>query len=441
MASMRKRVWGWMMFDWASQPYATLILTFIFAPYFTTVVGDPVEAQILWGYAMSVSGVIIACLAPVLGAVADGTNRRRPWIGLFSAFYIVGAAGLWLAVPGADNVVLILVLFGIGLIGMEFATIFTNAMLPDLGPRREIGRISGSGGAVGYAGGVVALIIMLLFLAENEAGVTLLGNPPALGLDPETYQGTRSVGPLVAIWFVLFMIPFALWVTEGPARARPDVGKSLGELWGTIKSLPSRPSLFAFLGSSMLYRDALSAFYVFGGIYARGVLEWSIVSIGVFGIIAAIAAAIASWLGGFADRAFGPKPVIFCCIVVLTLVGISVVTISRESVFGVSVSPDSSLPDIAFYICGSMIGAAGGILHAASRTMMVHQAHPERMTEAFGLYALAGKATAFVAPFLITVVTEATGSQRAGLLPLIVLFLCGLFLLRWVQSDTEASRP
>jgi len=429
-----------MMFDWASQPYATLILTFIFAPYFATVVGDPVQAQVMWGYAMSVTGVAIACLAPVLGAVADGTNRRRPWIGLFSIFYIVGAAGLWMAVPGADSVVLILVFFGVGVIGMEFATIFTNAMLPDLGPRREIGRISGTGGAVGYAGGVISLVIMLLFLAENDAGVTLLGNPPALGLDPNTYEGTRSVGPFVAIWYVLFMVPFALWVTEGGARARPEVGKSLGELWGTLKSLPSRPSLFAFLGSSMLYRDALSAFYLFGGIYARGVLEWSVVSIGIFGIIAAIAAAIASWLGGYADRRFGPKPVIACCIVVLALVGIAVVTISRDSVFGLPVSQDSTLPDVAFYICGSLIGAAGGILHAASRTMMVYQAHPERMTEAFGLYALAGKATAFVAPILITLVTELTGSQRAGLVPLIVLFLCGLFLLRWVQSDPKVVR-
>lgn len=440
MQATKKRVFGWMMFDWASQPYATLILTFIFAPYFTTVVGDPVEAQVMWGYAMSVSGVVIACFAPVLGAVADGTNQRRPWIGVFSVFYILGAAGLWLAVPDAENVVLLLVFFGIGVIGMEFATIFTNAMLPDLGPRREIGRISGNGGAIGYAGGVISLVIMLLFLAENDLGLTLLGNPPALGLDPDMREGTRSVGPFVAIWYVLFMIPFVIWVTEGEARARPRLSESLTELWGTIKGLPKRPSLFAFLASSMLYRDALSAFYVFGGIYARGVLEWSIVSIGVFGIIAAIAAAIASWLGGYADRAFGPKPVIACCIAVLTVVGFSVVMISRESVFGLSVPPDSNLPDIAFYICGSLIGSAGGILHAASRTMMVHQAHPERMTEAFGLYALAGKATAFVAPFLITVVTEATGSQRAGLIPLIVLFLCGLILLRWVQTDKEASR-
>ncbi|MEM8582471.1 MAG: MFS transporter, partial [Pseudomonadota bacterium] len=125
---------------------------------------------------------------------------------------------------------------------------------------------------------------------------------------------------------------------------------------------------------------------------------------------------------------------------VLTLVGQSVIMISRESVFGVPVAPDRSLPDNAIYICGSLIGAAGGVLHAASRTMMVHQARPDRMTEAFGLYALAGKATAFVAPLLITLVTEATGSQRAGLIPLIALFLCGLFLLRWVQPEQQASR-
>lgn len=440
MSSMRKRVWGWMMFDWASQPYATLILTFIFAPYFATVVGDPVQAQVMWGYAMSLSGVAIACLAPILGAVADGTGRRRPWIALFSLFYVLGAAGLWLAVPGAENLVFILVCFGIGVIGMEFATIFTNAMLPDLGPRREIGRISGTGGAVGYTGGVVSLIIMLLFFAENDAGVTLIGNAPVFGLDPETREGTRSVGPIVALWYLVFMIPFVMWVTEGAARARPRLVESLRGLLRTVKSLPSRPSLFAYLGASMFYRDALTAMYSFGGIYASGVLGWSVVSLGVFGIVAAITGAIASWLGGYADRAFGPKPVIATCIVTLTLVGVSVVMISRDSVFGIPVAADSAVPDIAFYICGALIGAAGGVLQAASRTMMVHQASADRMTEAFGLYALAGKATAFLAPFLIAVVTEASGSQRAGLVPLIVLFLCGLFLLRWVQPDKEASR-
>ncbi|WP_425092906.1 MFS transporter [Tropicimonas sp. S265A] len=440
MSGARKRILGWMMFDWASQPFATLILTFIFAPYFATVVGDPVKAQSMWGYALSISGLVIACLAPVLGALADGTGRRRPWIILFSCCLVVGAAGLWMAAPGTQNVTLILILFGIGLIGMEFATIFTNAMLPDLGPRREIGRISGSGWAMGYAGGVVALILMLLFFAENDAGVTLLGRDPAFGLDPEMREGTRSVGPFVALWYVVFIIPFFLWVSDGPPRASQPLRDSLLDLWATLRGLPASPSLSAYLGSSMLYRDALNGMYTFGGIYAFGVLGWSVVSVGVFGIVAAITGAVFAWIGGFADRAFGPKPVIGACILVLSAVGLLIVTISQDSVLGIKVAADSALPDIAFYICGAAIGAAGGALQSASRTMMVHQASADRMTEGFGLYALAGKATAFLAPFLIAVVTEVTGSQRAGLVPLIALFLCGLFLLRWVQPDKDMSR-
>ncbi|MEM1077974.1 MAG: MFS transporter [Pseudomonadota bacterium] len=443
MTPERKRIRGWMMFDWASQPYNTLLLTFVFGPYFATVVGDPVEAQALWGYALTLSGLSIAVLAPILGSLADQAGRRMPWIIGFSILYVAGASTLWLAAPGTDLVWVILIAFGLGLIGMEFATIFTNAMLPDLGPPAEIGRISGTGWAVGYAGGVVALLIMLLFLAENDAGVTLLGQPPALGLDPETREGTRSVGPFTALWFVIFMIPFFLWVRETPPATpqRTNVLKGLRDLGRTLRSLPSQPSLSAYLASSMLYRDALNGMYTFGGIYALGVLGWSVIDIGVFGIMAAITGAIFAYLGGFADKAFGPKPVIVLSIIVLSLVGVTIVSVSREAVFGMPVAPDSSLPDILFYICGALIGAAGGTVQAASRTMMVRQANTERMTEAFGLYALAGKATSFLAPLTIAIATDLSGTQSAGLIPLILLFLCGLVLLRFVHPDPEMSRP
>jgi UMF1 family MFS transporter len=389
---------------------------------------------------LALSGVVIAGLAPVLGALADGSGRRMPWIVGFSCLYVIGAAGLWIAAPGAQNALLVLALFGLGLIGMEFATIFTNAMLPDLGPRREVGRISGTGWAVGYAGGVVALILMLCFLAENEVGTTLLGLAPAFGLDPEMREGTRSVGPFVAFWYLVFIIPFFAWVREEPSRASLPLRDSLAALWQTLKSLPRTPSLTAYLASSMFYRDALNGMYTFGGIYALGVLGWSVVSVGVFGIVAAISGALFAWMGGFADRAFGPKRVISFSILVLTIVGCAIITIAPDRVMGVRVPEGSALPSIAFYVCGALIGGAGGSLQAASRTMMVYQARPDRMTEGFGLYGLAGKATAFLAPFLIAVVTDISGSQRAGLLPLIGLFLCGLFLLRWVKSDEDASR-
>ena len=442
--ALRRRVRGWMMFDFASQPYNTLLLTFIFGPYFASaVMADPVEAQAAWGFAIGAAGLTIALLAPLLGAMADAGGRRMPYIWLFSLLYVGGSAALWFAAPGVDPVWPILVAFCIGLIGMEFATIFTNAMLPDLGPRDAIGRISGSGWALGYVGGTLSLVLMLLFLAESDAGTTLLGIEPILGLDPATREGTRSVGPVTALWFVVFMVPFFLWVREDRAvaasRDRVPVGAALRGLAGTIRRLPETPGFTAYLGSSMLYRDALNGLYTFGGIYAAGVMGWSVTQVGVFGILAAITGAIFAWIGGRADSRFGPKPVILCCVLVLTVVSVAVVTVSPGTVLMIPVPEGSVLPDVAFYVLGAAIGAAGGCLQAASRTMLVRQARPDRMTEAFGLYALAGKATSFLAPWLIGIVTLAADSQRIGVLPVAGLFILGLVLLRWVRPEGETS--
>lgn len=443
MTAARKRIWGWYFFDWASQPYNTLLLTFIFGPYVVSVIGDGSAAQAIWGYGIGTAGLIIAVLSPLLGAVADKSGGRMVFIWLFSALYVIGAWGLWYSAPADFNVWLVMLFFCIGLIGMEFATTFTNAMLPDLCPRADLGRVSGNGWAFGYLGGIVALIIMLLFLAESPAGRTLLGIPPIFGLDPEAREGTRSVGPLVAIWYALFMIPFFLWVKEPRKVDALPIGQAVRAAWPELKQtlarLPQRRSLFAYLGSSMFYRDALNGMYVFGGIYAAGVLGWSVTNVGIFGIIAALTGAIFAFLGGKMDSRIGPKPVIILNVVLLTLVAVAVVFVSRESVFGVPVGPDSSLPDVGFYILGALIGAGGGSLQSSSRTMMVRQAEPGRMTEAFGMYALAGKATSFIAPLSIGVVTDLTGSQQLGVTPLIGLFLIGLFLLLWVKPEGEPA--
>ncbi|WP_102110418.1 MFS transporter [Oceaniglobus roseus] len=438
----RKRIWGWFFFDWASQPYNTLLLTFIFGPYVNEILGSGTRAQSAWGFGIGAAGLLIALLAPVLGAIADTSGRRMPWIRAFSVLYVVGAAGLWIAEPGDFDLVLTMCFFAVGLIGMEFATIFTNALLPDLGPKERLGRLSGNGWAFGYVGGLISLVIMLVFFAESgRTGTTFVGLAPPFGLDPETREGTRFVGPLTALWYAVFMVPFFLWVKEPrPAPPPPGaVGLALKGLGTTLRALPRTPSLFTYLLSSMFYRDALNGIYTFGGIYAAGVMGWSVVDTGIFGILAIIAGALFAWLGGRADSAFGPKPVITTCILVLTAMAISVVTLTPDSILGISVAPGSNLPDIAFYLVGIGIGAAGGALQSASRTMLVHQANPARMTEAFGLYALAGKATSFMAPLLIGAVTWLSGSQQIGVSPLIALFGLGLLLLVWVKPDGDRA--
>lgn len=450
----KKRIWGWMAFDWATQPFYTLGLTFIFGPYFAAVAAQyylgtglteaaaDAQAQSIWGIGQSIAGLLIALTAPVLGAFADTSGRKIPWIIFFSIIYVIAAAMLWGLTPDGSTLFLMLFIFYIGFFASESALNFVNAILPSLGSTDEVGRISGSGAAFGYWGGVVSLFIMLLLLAENDTGVTLLGTAPLFGLDPDLREGTRSVGPFIAIWFAIFMIPFFLWVRDAPSDkdATPAMGTVLANLWATLQSVFKRKSLFNFLVGSMVYRDALNALYAFGGVYAALVLDWQTVQIGVFGIIAAIAAAITTWIGGLCDAKYGPKPVIITAILVLITVCIFIVGMSREQLFGFALATGSNLPDIIFYICGAAIGGAGGALYAASRSMMVRHTHPERPTEAFGLFALTGKATAFLAPLLITLFTVMTGNTQLGFLPVIFLFLIGLVMLRWVNKDGDTAQ-
>jgi MFS transporter, UMF1 family len=448
----RKRIWGWYFFDWASQPYNTLLLTFIFGPYFAQTATNALveggmdlsaakaQAQAYWGYGLALAGIAIAILAPILGAVADSSGRRMPWIWLFSAMYVIGAGALWWTAPGDFSFLWALFFFGVGLIGMEFATIFTNAYLPELHPDpNERGRISGDGWAFGYAGGVLALVAMIALFQSGANGRTMAGLTPLFGLDPATKADTRIVGPLAAIWYAVFMIPFFLYIrdTPKPGAVRYRVGKGLSDLARTLRNLPRHPSLLAYLGSSMFYRDALNGMYTFGGVYALGVLDWSIQEIGIFGILAAISGAVFCVLGGRIDRRVGPMPVIVACCVILILTAGLIISLGPNSVMGVTLPEGSALPDILFYVSGASIGAAGGALQASSRNMLTRQGNPERMTEAFGLYALSGKATSFLAPALIGITSDLTGSQRLGITPVLGLFIIGLILLAWVKPKGD----
>lgn len=442
----RKGVFGWMLFDWATQPFHTLLLTFVFAPYFTSFVAEnSVEGQKLWSLALGIGGVLVAVLSPILGAIADHTGPRKPWILLFSVFAVIGALALWFTVPGATYAVPVaLVGFVIAFIGFEFATVFYNGMMPTLVPRSQLGRLSGTAWALGYVGGIISLVLVLgMMIGDPETGKTMLGGTPLFGLDSASHAGNRAAGPFAALWYVIFVLPLFLFTPDIFVTKRSAtgaiIGQSLRDLWRDIKALPKNSSFFAFLSGSMFYRDALNGLYAFGGIYAAGVLGWSIVQIGIFGILANITGAFGAFIGGRFDQRFGPKAVVSFSVVALSIVCLMIVTTSREQLLGFALDPlgpNSGLPDILFYACGAIIGAAGGALQAASRTLLVDQGDKEHMNQAFGLYALSGKATSFLAPALIFVATGLFDSQRLGLSPVILLFVAGLICLRWVKEKS-----
>ena len=432
------KVYSWMLFDWACQPIHTLIATFIFGPYFVqTVVDNPVEGQALIGIAVTVSGVVVAIFSPILGALADQTQKRKPWILAFSVFFVISTFSLWFAEPSLENTFWVLLAYTIGFIAADFSTVFTNAMMPSLEKPEKLGKLSGAGWGLGYLGGLVSLIIMLGLFVEQESGLTLLGNDPALGLNSDEREGTRIVGPLTAVWYVIFMIPFFVFVPDVrmTTPSQIDVLKAIKNLLLNIVNLRNRPSLGWFLAASMFYRDAMNGIFFFGGIYAAGVLGMTTVQLGVFGILAAATGTIGAYWGGALDSKYGSKFCISFMLGGLLIVTLVIFGLSRSEFYGFPLDPKSNTPDIIFYIAGGLLGFVSGPIQSASRTLLVFLADEKQITESFGLYALVGRATAFLAPALITWFTLASGSQQIGLVPIIILLFIGWYLLRLVNVE------
>ena len=443
----RAAVVSWIFFDWAAQPYFTLITTFVFAPYFAThVAANPASGQSLWGFATAAAGLMIALMSPVLGAIADASGRRKPWIAAFGALLVIGSSLMWFGRPGDVSIIPPLLLaYGIATVGVEFATVFNNAMMPTLVPPDKIGRLSGTGWATGYIGGIVSLILVLGFLAANpESGRTLFGFTPLFGLDPVTHQGDRITGPLTGIWFVIFVLPMFLLTPDYPAKRglRDALREGLFELRGTLRELPKHRSMAAFLLANMIYTDGLVSLFAFGGIYAAGTFGWNTIEIGTFGIILAIAGTLGGWLGGKLDDALGSKHVIAGSMLVLLFAVVAILLVDKDTVFFVNVAPPvpggalfASAAERAYLVLGCLIGAAGAPLQAASRSLLIKIAPKDRIAQYFGLFPLTGKVTSFIGPLLIGVITAVTASQKAGMAVLVLFFLAGLALLTRVREE------
>ncbi len=448
VAAPTRALVSWAGFDWAAQPFYTLINTFLFAPYFATaVVGNAAEGQKYWGYAAAVAGIFIALGSPFLGALADGRGRRKPWIAFFAALFAAGMCCLWFAVPGASGATLALVLcaFIVSAIAAEYAQVFTNAMMPSLVPHAQLGRLSGAGWAAGYFGGLVSLILMVgLIVAVPETGKTLLGFDPLIKLDAATRQYDRLVGPVAALWFILFVIPFFLFVPDKPSLPKPghDQKSATGELWDTLKSLPNNPSILLFLIARMLYSDGLSAIFTFGGIYGAFVFGWGPLELGIFGIVLTLTGALGALAGGYLDDWLGSKTVIIGALCALIVGAIGILSVDKTHVLYTQVvaakvagsSPFSSIGVQVFLGFAILVGVVSAPVQAASRSLLARSAPPDKITQYFGLFAFSGKATAFLAPLVVATVTAATGDQRYGMASILVFLMAGIILMLPVKS-------
>jgi UMF1 family MFS transporter len=411
----KKGLAAWCLYDWANSAFPTVITTFVFAAYFAKgVAADEVTGTSQWGYALSLSGLAIAFAAPVLGAIADQSGRRKPWIALFTLVAALASAALWQVTPEARSVTLALTLVAVANFAFEMGMVFYNAMLPDLAPKARIGRWSGWAWGLGYAGGLVCLALVLVGFVQAEA--------PWFGLDKEGAEHLRATGPFVGLWMAVFAVPLLLFTPDRKATAlsmAAAMRQGLAALAATLRNLKHYRDAAWFLAARMIYTDGLNTLFAFGGIYAAGTFGMDFQELILFGIAMNVTAGLGAVAFSWADDKLGAKWTITVAVIALIGLGSAVLVVEGKTLF---------------WIFGVPLGLFVGPAQAASRSMMARLAPAELRTEFFGLYALSGKATAFLGPALVALVTDMFQSQRAGMATVVVFFLVGVLMLRKVPD-------
>jgi UMF1 family MFS transporter len=401
---------AWCLFDWANSPFPTVVITFVFAVYFQRgIVGDPVEATALWGWAISLSALAVAALAPLLGAAADAGARRKPWLAACSLVTVAACALLWFAEPGCSSIWLVLVLVGLGNFGFEMGMVFYNAMLPGLTRDDRVGRLSGWAWGLGYIGGLACLALALVVFIQAD--------PAPFGLVAEAQEPVRAVALLVAAWFVLFGWPLFVFTPDLEPTGLTfgqSLHKGLSTLIATFRRIREHREIARFIIARMLYIDGLNTLFAFGGLYAAGTFGMAMDEVLIFAIALNVSAGLGAFGFGWIDDRIGGKRTIIIALVALIVAGAAILLVESKT---------------WFWILGLVIGVFMGPVQSASRSLMARLAPPGMHTEMFGLFALSGKATAFLGPLLVGMVTLWAGSQRIGMAVIPVFFVAGLLLL------------
>ncbi len=446
----RRGIWGWMLFDWAAQPFFTVVTTFVFGPYFVSrMASDPAAGQAAWGYGIAAAGFVIAILSPVLGSIADQTGPRKPWIAFFAAIKITSLTLLWFAAPGS-SLFWVVFAFSLASIAAEFSTVFNDSMMPRLVSKSEIGRISNVAWGLGYLGGMIVLIFVVAFMAAlPQTGRTLVDLTPIFGLDPVQGEDARATGPLAAIWYFVFILPMFFFTPDGkkglPMARAIKIG--LAELASTVREVRHRSGILRFLVARMIYQDGVAALLALGGVFAAGMFGWSITEIGLFGIILNVVAVFGCLVASRLDTALGSKAVVVLSLAMLVVATVGIISTGPGyTLFGLLALPGADTGGLfgtpaekAYIAYGLLVGMAFGPVQASSRSYMARSVTAADAGRYFGIYALAGRATSFLAPFSVATVTALTGSQRLGM-AMILLFLIGGLIVLW-PTPYPADKP
>ena len=410
----KRTIFAWSMYDFANQPFTTLVVTFIYGTFFTKIIAEnEIIGTALWSRAITITALFVAFLSPIMGALADRGGYRKVFLIFWTWVCVVGTFALYFPLPG--QVVAALTCFIIANIGFEMGGVFCNAYLPDIAPREKIGRVSGYGWSFGYAGGLLALALCFILFVQPEV--------PAFGFSTELGENIRATNLFIAIWFAIFSIPTFLWVKDAkkPQRInRHIISSSFSQLKSTLGEIRKYKQMTRFLLARLFYNDGLITIFAFGGIYASGTFGFTFNEIFLFGIVLNITAGLGAFSLGFLDDVLGGKKTIQLSNIGLIVACILAVTTHSKDVF---------------WFSGALIGIFAGPNQSSSRSLMARFIPKEKENEFFGFFAFSGKATAFIGPLLLGVITEVFESQRLGIAVVAVLLALGAILLSRVDED------
>ncbi|MTI87021.1 MAG: MFS transporter [Balneolaceae bacterium] len=418
--SKSKGLLSWALYDWANSAYFVMIQTFVFAAYFAkSIAENETSGTALWGNMIGIAGLVIALSAPFLGAIADEGGRRKPWILFFTVLCVVGCSALWFAEPDSSFIWFALIMAFVATLGAELSLIFYNAMLPDLTTSLNIGRWSGWAWGLGYAGGLLCLIIGYYVFVEN--GVSLFG------FDSDKLENVRITFLLTGIWYAVFSIPFFLKTEDRPSTNKSikhSVRDGMKELKRSYDFLKEEKDIAKFLIARIFYNDGLATIFAMGGVYAAGTFDFDTGQIFLFGIALNITAGIGAYGFAWMDDISGSKKTILWSLLGLIIPVIAVLFVRSE---------------LWFWIWGLLLGVFVGPVQAASRTFMGRLAPKGKRNQMYGFFALSGKVTTFAGPILVGWITYLMGSQRWGMSIIIVLLIIG-FILMYNVKEAKSNR-
>jgi len=402
----RSRIFIWTLFDFANTAFSVIIVTVIYSKYFSNYVTG--GERWLWGLAVSLSMVLAAILSPPLGAIADFSRKRKRFLLMFTLISVICTALMFFINKG--DVLFGFILFVLANIGFEAGLVFYDAFLPNLTEKKNFGRVSGYGFAMGYVGALAVLLIVMVLL------------PPADS--PTYYFYIRLSFVVAAAFFLFFSTPLFLFVSEPQVKEplRKDLIKE-----GTRKSFNTfraiffqrkYPAVSRFLAAFFLYNDAIITIIAFASIFASNILKMTDEQIILFFVIVQSTAVVGSFIFGIISDHIGPKRTITITLIVwiLVIIGAFLVQTIAE-----------------FYVVGLMAGLSIGSSQSCSRSLMALLTPHEREAEFFGFYdGLFGKSSAVVGPFVYGVISDIS-NERFAALAIGVFFVIGLIILQKVQ--------